>query len=198
MPGLSQLSKLTSRAVPLNFSSGGASVSNIAWDDVAGAMAGLPPQAYWYARAVFCRDNHYTKTLQAWITEWVLQRMTSKGAESRRQTIAEIAAGISMIALFGECWCRPCTHPKCVSGSVITRGKLSICPTCRGAGRVGQSLRQKISVGGLKMTPENYSGQWRKYEFMVLGLFKEWRAVISEQLNVDLSDDPAPEALDAA
>jgi hypothetical protein len=188
MAGLGQLSKLTTKGMSLESGFGGGGENSIKWDDVAAALATTQPEAYWYARVVFCRDNYHLKMLLEWLSNWVKAVITEKGIKPKAHTVEHMAQGIAVIALFGEVWRKPCTHRHCSYGKVVHGRDERKCPVCDGTMRVDQATDEKLSIGKFVMTAQSYQETWLQFERMVQGLFSDWREKLSAHLDWKLAE----------
>lgn len=140
MAGTELLRKLTLKTVKLE--TAGTAAGLLSWEDVAGALTGLPPECTWYAYALFeCNSNDkrgipnkYTQLLIDRITTKVWSRMRERKFNPRNRSQGDIAMGIAKAAvhcaLNAKGACRQCGG----SGQAMLDGKMQECKGCNGTG----------------------------------------------------------------
>lgn len=147
------LRKLTLKTVKLE--TAGTAAGLLSWEDVAGALTGLPPECTWYAYALFeCNSNDkrgipnkYTQLLIDRITTKVWSRMRERKFNPRTRTQGEVAMGIAKAAVHCVLNAKGACYPCGGSGEAIRDGIMQTCKSCNGHGIAEFNNADKYEVG---------------------------------------------------
>lgn len=150
--GISQLSKLNPKTVKLE--TVGFGNAKITWEDVAGALAGLPVQCTWFAYAMLETHSNdapgikqrYAGLLRDYLAGLIWSEMLARKYEPRTKTIGEMSQGIAKAVLYARLnsagHCNRCNG----KGWVILDGAKADCKICSGHGDAEFTNSEKYAI----------------------------------------------------
>lgn len=192
MAALELLTKLNPKTARLQTTGHGKGL--LSWDDVAGALAGLPPESTWYAYALLETSsndkrgmpNKYTALLVNYLTTKIWGKMREDGFKPRSMAQGVMALGIARAVvhctLNAKGACSRCGG----SGRAMLDGAMKPCKACAGDGVSNFSIQDKIDFGFIdnKPTKHCYAMTYEKYEQFA----KAELSSIVQTINDKLSD----------
>ena len=169
---LELITRLNAKARRYSAAVGGAGYGQgITWQDVAGAMVGLPPQHVILLNVLRGGERgNERQALRQWVYDLLICRMSAAGEKPRKGlTLAGVCSGVATIALYshfaGFGMCESCAGVGYQKPAAA--GLRGVCVDCNGTGRRPWPYRARLQMagwGGDQMTEDAYRKTWAKYE----------------------------------
>lgn len=150
--GIEHLAKLNPKTAKLETVGFGKGL--ITWENVAGALAGLPVQCTWFAYALLETQSNdapgikqkYTNLLRDYLAGLIWSEMLARKYEPRLKTIGEMAQGIAKAVV--HCALNSAGHCARCDGKrwVLVDGVKTDCKVCGGGGMAEFSNGQKYAI----------------------------------------------------
>lgn len=150
--GIEHLAKLNPKTAKLETVGFGKGL--ITWENVAGALAGLPVQCTWFAYALLETQSNdapgikqkYTNLLRDYLASLIWSEMLARKYEPRLKTIGEMAQGIAKAVV--HCALNSAGHCARCDGKrwVLVDGAKTDCKVCGGRGDAEFSNGDKYSI----------------------------------------------------
>lgn len=174
------LARLTAKGIGVptgEQTGGGGGGSVIDQAAVAGALAGLSPAAYWFARARFLDDPEHARLLWDWVTATVT---THASAGNWGEIPHPQARRIALVAMTPSVWGIRC--PICDGRGQHNRrrGVLTTCGACHGSGRGVVSEREQARIVGVPAT--SWRRIWRPRVAAVARLVADLETEVDEHV----------------